>query len=238
MLINQLLYVLRNHLPSRLPISGRLALNCPANSAAAVWPKGFKSQRPLPYLVVTVSCQLTAVWLLDSSARERYLLTIKDIEDRVTEADLAGLKEPRELSPEEEEFEEEMQQMMSKYSEYGSDDESKPGEASFACVVYVSDQDRTKAMADAFGKAKRAAAELAKAAGAELGKLVQLTGGGGGTPDDDYSAQAYAPWGYRQMLDAAEFGEHYNLTEGVSADPGAVNFKYTVTATFQLAPAR
>jgi uncharacterized protein YggE len=184
---------------------------------------------------VTVSATLTVEWPLSADSPEQLLSSSSELQKAVTEADLAGLKEPQKLSPEEQEFAEEMQEMASQYGGFG-ESETKPGEAKFVFVARISQEDRQQAMAEAFTKARDSAALLAAAAGRQLGELVNIDGGGmgGGDPTNDfyYGESSY----YMMERMRRSLGALGRTAEGESVAPiaGPVDFVFNVHATFHL----
>lgn len=184
---------------------------------------------------VTVSAELTAEWKLNTESIEDLLVSTQDLQEKIKQADLSGLKEASKLSAEEQELLEEFE---SEYGGYGSRNESKPGEPAFLFVSKLSDKDRDKALADAFQAAKSKAARLAKAAGLQLGPLKTLNGQTAlDTPDEDYNYFGYqssASLAYaRALAGQAEGGE---MSEAVGTRPHQVTYKVTVSASFHSKP--
>ena len=174
---------------------------------------------------VTVAVELTAAWPLDTTDHERLLAFCHDLQTKIAAADLAGLNEPKQLSPEEQELAEESQEA----SMYGSGDEDKPGEPKFVYVGKISEEERQQAMKQAFAKAKAQAERVATAAGAELGKLSSLSGTTNNTGvDNDYATM------YRFMRQARMVSTADSENEAISPTPDAVNFQIVVHATFAL----
>jgi hypothetical protein len=172
-----------------------------------------------------VTLQLTAEWPLDTTDHERLLAFCHDLQTKVVAADLAGLNEPKQLSPEEQESAEESQEP----TIYGSDEEQKPGEPKFVYVGKISEADRQQALKQAFSEAKNQAQRVAAAAGAELGKLSSLSGTAGNAgADNDYAAM------YQLMRQARMASTADSENEAISPTPDAVNFQIVVQATFAL----
>lgn len=176
---------------------------------------------------VTVKSTLTAEWPLTMETNAELLIFANTLQEKIEAADLGGLKEPKKLTPEEEELQAEMEEMMSGYSSYGNG-QPKPGEPSFFYVARISQEARAKALATAFDKAKAQAQGLAVAARAKLGKLSSLSGS---------SNQANDDYGYNYamrmaMMGAADSGTDEN--EAMVASPGEVTFQVMVNATFEL----
>ncbi len=182
---------------------------------------------------VSISSTVTAEWPLTAKTPEELLTFADELQNKVEAADLAGLKEPKKLTPEETELQEELAQMS---TQYGYDEnQPKPGVPQFAYVARVSEQEREKALAEAFEKAKRQAEKLAAAAGAHLGNLSSINGTTSQANEaTNYGmGNAYA----MQMLMAqqrASNDEQGNEDEGLVAQPGMVTFQVMVTATFAL----
>jgi uncharacterized protein YggE len=125
--------------------------------------------------MVAVTATLTAQWPLEGKTNEQLFVASHAIQEKIKAADIAGAKEKEEtkVSAEEEELEEEAAQAVNRYGEQQTDSR----EPMFVFVATLAKADRKKAMADAFVEAKARAAELAKAAGVELGPLCGISGG-------------------------------------------------------------
>lgn len=90
--------------------------------------------------------------------------------------------------------------------------------------------ERAKALAAAFEKAKAQAQRLANTAGAKFGKLSSLDDGTSQSDDDPYGYDGYAM--QMMMAQAATSSEDEN--EAITASPGLVTFQVMVNATFRL----
>jgi uncharacterized protein YggE len=103
-------------------------------------------------------------------------------------------------------------------------------------VAKLADKDRQAATAEAFAKAKKQAAELAKAAGMDLGRLTSLNGSGGGRMDwnEFNNNRAYYPYVARMMNSSNGPGGQHDET--MAPAPDTLEFEFTVTATFTLEP--
>lgn len=192
--------------------------------------QGPSRRRPAdaPKPPVTVSMSLKAEWPIKYESIEELLILSHELQEKIREADLAGLKEAEELSPEEQELAEEMEQMR---SSYGSGEE-QPGEPTFLFVAAVSGQQRAAATAEAFRKARDQATQLAEAAGAQLGSLRHL------------SSQRSAQLDYNDYMG---YGNLYRLAqqqmatpgasepaEAVGPRPGTVSYEVIISASFAL----
>jgi uncharacterized protein YggE len=170
---------------------------------------------------VAVGAIVKAEWALSAKGGEGLLIAAQDLQDRVKAADLADTKTS---SLEEQEAREERA---------GLDENEQappPGQPVFLYVAKVSDEQRAKVLADAFKKAKANAADLAKAAGAELGALKQLQSQA--TPDaEQYQMMQYArynPYLYAQAQNSD------STDEAVSPVAGPVTLRLTVSASFAI----
>ncbi len=177
---------------------------------------------------VTTAITLTAEWPVWDKSNEELLLFADTLQEKIKAADLAGLNEPKQLTPEEEELQAEMEEMMSDYG-YGNE-QAKPGEPSFVYVAKISEEERATALAAAFEKAKAQAQRLAVAAGAKFGKLSSLSGGTSPSDEDSYGYNGYAM--RMMMAQAATSSDDEN--EAITASPGLVTFQVMVNATFRL----
>ncbi|MDA1054310.1 MAG: SIMPL domain-containing protein [Planctomycetota bacterium] len=177
---------------------------------------------------VATSTTLTVEWPLTMETNEELLLFADTLQEKIKAADLAGLNEPKQLTPEEEELQAEMEETMSDYS-YGSE-QAKPGEPSFVYVARISEDERAKALAAAFDKAKAQAQRLAVAARAKLGALSSVSGGTSQSNDDAYGYNGYAV----QMMMAQAASSSDDENEAMTASPGMVTFQVMVNAAFRL----
>lgn len=191
-------------------------------------PKGLKAPKS-----VTVAMKLSAEWPLQADGPEGLLLAAQQIIEKVKAADLAGVGQAEKLSPEEEELADEITEP------FGGMDEEKvePGEPFFLYVARISDQQRDRAMAEAFAKAKLQAQQLARAAGIRLGPLTGLTGQGGGSSEvmaSQFGGFGYARQQYLQrLIGQADFpGMDEKGNETASAQPDSLVFTFMVRASF------
>ena len=193
-------------------------------------PKGLKVPQ-----TVTLTCTLTAHWPLEAQSPEQLLLLTQGIQEKIKAADLSGSKEAEKLSPEEEEFEEEATQMMNQYNE----EAKSAGQANFVFVAILPKEEREKAMAEAFANAKKQAAELAKAAGVNIGPLVGLSGHCGGQSNFGGGFNSYDPSGrmealQQMMSQGADENPNEKLDETIGADPGTLKFTCTAGILYQI----
>ncbi len=177
---------------------------------------------------VKVMLKLTAEWPLKAADTAELLLMSKKLQDAIKAADLGGLNDAEEPTPEEAELAEEMEEMMSGYS---GQEGPKPGEPVFVFVAKISTAEREKVLAEAFRSAKQEVAQLAKAAELELGTLRSLQGGGGIDVEDsnDYRMLYQTAFGaaMRQQMTGRD-----HSGEAIGATPGLLKFKVNVNATF------
>jgi len=185
-----------------------------------------------------VSSRLAADWPLEGGSAEELLLEAETLKEKIKAADLAGTKQAKELSPEEQELAEEMAEMMAQHGE-----EPVPvGEPLFTFVARITEAERDQATADAFAKAKAQAERLAGAAGVKLGPLVALSGTGGGSSammDPDmygmFGGYNYRRQQYLQQLIASGGAEDDDSkNEAVGTEPGGLKFTFMVNAMFAM----
>ncbi len=178
---------------------------------------------------VTVSVQVTADWLMPMGDEEELLLAIQDLKDRIIKSDVAGSQQPDELTPEQQELDAELSEMMNNYS---SGEGGKPGEPVFTFGRRFSPDDSTALMKQAFADAETKAKQLAAAASRELGALAGLTSNSAaseyGSPYDEYNAYRYGR--ARQGADTDANG----VTTVISSDPKEVKLQAHVQATFEI----
>ncbi len=197
--------------------------------------KGAKPAKP----PVSMVSQLSVQWRLKADNPEKLLLAADELREKVKAADLAGANEAPKLSPEEQEVAEEM---AAEQSRQGNEEAAAPNEPRFVFVARLTASERQKALAEAFAKARAQAAELAKAAGMELGSLASLSGEGGGNAGG-VSQYVRTPWGgysrneeydMVQQTIAANGGGEEHRNESLAPKPDGVSFNFGVQATFAL----
>jgi len=182
---------------------------------------------------VKLAAWLTAEWELKADSPEQLLRTAYPIQQKVREADLAGAKEASKLSPEEEEILEEAEQ--SESFSFAAGEEYKPGEPLFFFVSPISQQERNRAMAQAFQKAKRQAEALAQAVGAKLGPIRSVSAQTqSGSEEEDYSTFFGLPYQVIRQFRSGQPTEAGKSLEAVGTQLGPVRFTVIVTAAFQL----
>jgi uncharacterized protein YggE len=187
-----------------------------------------------PTLPTTATATLTADWPLKATDVEQLLAEAFAMQEKIKTADVAGAKETAQLSPEEEELQAEMQQMM------GGNQGPVPGEPQFTFVLKVTPEEKAKLTAEAFQKAKAEAGRLATAAGAKLGKLTSLAGSTqGADASDSYSSFGGNPYAYQMMQQQAALltgagGGAAAEGEAVGMNPAKVKLSVAVQAHFAL----
>jgi uncharacterized protein YggE len=195
------------------------------------------AQKPKEAPPISVFCTLKAEVRLSAAGAEELLLAAHGLEERVKAADLGGLKELKQASAQDEEMAEEANAEM-----MGMNDNEGPkrGEPIFLYVSKLSDEERTKARADAFKKAQREAAKLAEAAGIELGPLYRLDPDpSAGYPDSEDTEVVSGPSSYfvRQYLERARgyaAGNDKQPEEAIGIRPGKVVYRVAISAAFEL----
>lgn len=182
-----------------------------------------------PIKSVTVVSTVTAEWPLKQESNEQLLVFASELKNKVEEADLSGLKEPKQLTPEEEELQAEMQEMMG--SIYTGESVSS-GEPAFYYVARVSENARMQAMAEAFAKAEGEAKMLAAAAGVQLGALQALTA----NPSSSSGVYDYYSEYMRYMASASGTtgDEEASDNEVFAATPDALVLRARVQASFAI----
>jgi hypothetical protein len=194
---------------------------------------------------VAVTSLVTAEWPLEGDTPEKLLLAAESLREKIRAADVGGADEAEKLSPEEQEAADEMAGQMPSFVSPGdsSDDEaSAPGQPHLLFVAKITPKDRQAAIAKALTRAKAKAVEMAQAAGADLGRLVNLSAGG--------SQEAVQFNAYNQMGDDNPFGQNgaylmqrlvrqqasddEQTIESVGTSPSLADFDFTVQATFAL----
>lgn len=178
---------------------------------------------------VTVTCSLTADWPLKYQTSDELLVLSQQLQEKIKEADLCGIKEPKQLTPQEKELEEELAAAGGgdDFNQYG-EPQARPGEPSFAFVATITQEERSAALAEAFGKAKQQAGQVAQAAGLKLGALIEVTG----QSSADFP-EGIDPFTAYQLRQRGQPGLEANHEEATSPIPGPVTAITNVQAKFR-----
>jgi uncharacterized protein YggE len=179
---------------------------------------------------VKVAARVRAEWKLPAGSADELLVAAQELTAKVKAADLAGKADRKAASPEEQEEAEERAMMNQANGVAAADD------VATTFVSRVSEEDRAKLLAEAFGRAKRDAARLAKAAGSEAGPVHQLTAtaaAGDADPSNPYGRFVQA-----QMAMAGQAGQPTSddpdAAEAVGVTAGSVTYLVSLSATFSL----
>jgi hypothetical protein len=194
-------------------------------------PAKAKPKEPPP---VVVSCEMKAEVPLAAATPEDQLLAASALEERVKGADLGGSKSLAHVTAQDDEQNQEEM-------DGNGEQEPKRGMPVFIYVSKLTEDEQSKAIAQAFKKAKQQAALLAKAAGAELGSLQQLCLDGS---SENYSselwqeiqADAFAQQMYQRMFGGypGNVSVDRSAPEAVGLHPGKVIYRVGLTAGFGL----
>jgi len=186
---------------------------------------------------VVISAGLTAEWPLKARDVEGLLVEINQLQESITAADLAGKKELEKLAGDDEEVGAELQGMMPNFGIGPDTGQAQPGQVAFTLVSKISAEDHSRALADAFQKAKAQAEETAKAAGVRLGMLRQVGSqvqSGGDSDNAENPYQSYVRM-MRMSGAAGKTAEPAPRKEAQGTQPGEVTYSVTVSAAFDLA---
>jgi len=167
---------------------------------------------------------------LPARGADEFLLASRGLQEKIKSADLGGLKDKGKLTPEEQEAIEEAVGRPRR-----GDEGEVRGDPLFFYVSKISEEERSKALAEAFAKAKRDAERLARAAGAELGALHRITNpySGGGDLDDPYALSRRGYYGQSQLARPLD-GTDDESAEAVGLQPGKVSLRLGVVAEFTM----
>jgi len=167
-----------------------------------------------PQRVMTV---LKADWPITAATPEERLIAGQELQDKIKKADLG---EAKVASLEEQERREELAAMNG-----GDEAGAAPGEPSFSYVCKIPADERVKATAEAFKKAKAQAGEIARAAAAELGDVRQLSSQSASDAEQMMEYRRYRAMGMTPPASADE-------DEATGTDPAGVTVRVSVTAVF------
>jgi uncharacterized protein YggE len=172
----------------------------------------------------TASCVIKANWALKVDSPQAMILAAAEIKSKIKASKL--LEAPKSAAQSEADEEATMAA--------AADSGQSPNTPVYIFVATVTDAESAKAMADAFAKAKASAANLAKAAGAELGALKSIQGQMSSDPEESYAMQEYmGSQSYRQMMMQSR-GYGGDAREAISAQPGKVSMQVVVQASFAI----
>lgn len=179
---------------------------------------------------VQVTATVRAEWKLNARAADEMLVEAQDLTAKIKAADLLGKLDAKKATTPEEQEEAEERVLMAQANGQAVAEDVAP-----QFVSPISEEERTKLLADAFAKAKSDAVRLAKAAGADLGPIRQLSGMAIGGVDEqsgrynDYQMRMmYGRGGQSPPADSDDSAEAIGMT------PGKVTYRVSVTASFAL----
>ena len=183
--------------------------------------------------VYHVNCTMTVEWPFAAKTAEEILLESHALVQKIKTAELIGKKDTEKLTPEEEEVAEEIAEAAE--SEDGKNRKSLPSH-NFVRGAAVPEEDRQKAFADAFAKAKKNGEELAKAAGVELGPVVAIAGIETGNQNTETETYASTPWanGLHRVSPPSPTTAEQQSNESVGVDPDSMKFTYSLNVIFKM----
>ncbi len=192
---------------------------------------GGKSSKPKQAPEVFVASTLKVEFPLKSNSPDDLIVLGKDLQEKIKAADLGGAKEMKKQSPQDEEAAEEAAAQAQ--MEAMNSGEPARGEPMFFYVSKVSETDQEKLLKEAFEKAKREAARLAKSAGVELGAIHQLSQTVVQGLQADPEMYAYARMGY-YAAQRADSSESDSSNEAIGVKPGKTVYRVFVNASFEI----
>jgi Protein of unknown function (DUF541) len=187
--------------------------------------------QPAPPAVV--SSMLKVDVPLKATSVEEVLVKSQALRDKIKAADLSGIKDMEKLSPKEEELAEEMEDMGNRF---GYQEGPKRGEPYFTFVARITEEERAKALAEAFQKAKKDAGRLARAAGMDLGPLVQISKNPAAVNfdvEDSYPGRYRSPYYARYGRTPAGSDEDWP-GEALGTEAGMVSLRISISTYFGL----
>lgn len=177
--------------------------------------------------VVIVSSTVKAEWPLKAAGADELFVAGYCLQEKIKAA-AVGKPDAKKMTPEEAEALEE-----AAGAKGGGGAGGAAGEPTFQYVCMVSDADRAAARAEAFQKAKQNAAETAKAAGAELAALRNITAQAASPTAVEGGSEMFTRAIMQQMAGPAgtAAGEP-SPDEASGPAPAPVALQITVTASF------
>jgi hypothetical protein len=190
-----------------------------------------KAKQPVP---VVVFVPLKFEVPLKAADAEELLLQASLLQDKIKAADLGGLKDMKQIAPQDEELAQEIADQFPM-----DDNEPKRGEPVFLFVSKIADADQAQALAAAFQKARREAGRLAQAAGAELGALQHLENNSAASNMEDAtimvnnSNNAYT-YQLLQKFRTNQTSSDGSPAEAIGLHPGKATYRVVISASFAL----
>jgi uncharacterized protein YggE len=191
--------------------------------------KGAKKPEKPKAASVRLKSGLTAEWALKGKSADELLIESKGLEDAIKAAELSGVKDIEEPSPEEAELAEEIGDMSMIFSD---GNERKPGEPTFIYATKISQEDYNKASSEAYQSARSEALNLSKAAGLELGSLTSLHSQGAPAADGTNEYGGYYNRAFAAMIGKGLASQ--SSREAVGPTAATLKYKVTVTAVFAI----
>ncbi|HLQ46135.1 MAG TPA: SIMPL domain-containing protein, partial [Planctomycetaceae bacterium] len=182
---------------------------------------------------IQVAATFTAEWKLSAKSHDELLTTTHQVQQKLKALDLAGTKDAKKLSPEEQEALEEAQ---SEFGGYEDPNAEQPGQPTFLFVAEIPSAELDKAHAEAFQKATAQAERLAKATGRQLGELQAVSSVEQADNDDALMSGGYgyqnADYRMLQLLQRQRQTSDAPVAMGIA--PGKVKHTVTLTASYSL----
>jgi uncharacterized protein YggE len=187
-------------------------------------PRPARTPTSQPAASVSLSCTLKAEWALAGKNADELLIEGVALQEKIRSADPAGAQGTGAAADVDQELREEMEMM--------GQGGNVPSPLTFIFVAKISPEERTKALGEAFASAKTSAAELAKAAGAEIGPVRQLQSRASFEAQfsGDLDEMRYGP-AYRQYMRNMPEAEP---DEAIGPQPTSVTTQIMVMASFAL----
>lgn len=192
--------------------------------------------------IVTVTSMLTAQWPLPAKAAEDLFVMVQKIESQVKAARLATGKEADQQSEEEKELAEEMGSDFDQMMSFGQE-QADPNTPYFLYFAEIAPDERARALAEAFEKAKADGQRTARAVGVLLGVLADVTTTSTGGSESPYGYDgrfgSNMPRAMRQLLSEQQYQmrRENQENEASSPSPEGIVFQFTAMARFTQAKA-
>lgn len=124
---------------------------------------------------ISLTVEVTAEWAIPDGKPAIQLGFVHELQTRINETDIAGIKEPKKLTPAEKELAEELEGLQRNMG-YGGRQDQDPRKASYEYLAEPDEASRKEAFGKAVKKAREHAELLAGAADMEIGALIRLSG--------------------------------------------------------------
>lgn len=175
----------------------------------------------IPSAAVSLTSVLRAEWKLKAKSTEDLVVEAQELEEKIRAADLGGTRQQGGNNGVDDEAAEEAQALVRQ----GSEGDGTPR---FIFAAQISESDRRKAFVEALAKARADAANLAAAAGLELGQMRMVSRSGTLSP----SARGTPAADPGRSTDSENVRE--SGTDARGSQPTEISYSVTINASYSV----